>query len=50
MRVHIKETGTFLLALVLIAAFTSVPVFAAELICKDASPGSCNLDYVEDLA
>ena len=50
MRGHIKETGTFLLALVLIAAFTSVPVFAAELICKDASPGNCNLDYVENLA
>ena len=50
MKSRIKQAGTFLLALLLIASFTSVPVFAAERTFKDVSPSRWYSGYVENLA
>lgn len=45
-----KQTGTFLLVLVLISTLASAPVFAAERKFKDVSPSSWYSGYVENLA
>ncbi|GEM_PF-5110835 len=49
MKSRIKQTGAFLLALLLLATLTSAPVFAAERKFKDVSPSSWYSGYVENL-
>ena len=50
MKSPIKQMGAFLLALLLLsAALTSAPVFAAERKLKDVSPSSWYSGYVENL-
>ena len=51
MKSPIKQMGAFLLAMLLLsAALTSAPVFAAERKLKDVSPATCYSDHVENLA